>query len=119
MSAVPAASDLFEVDIARSTWPVASVAVTGDVDLETAPLLVERLLATLRTRAPRRLLLDLSGVEFLDCAGISALVTVRIAARGIGCRIRIANPGRPVRRILALTCMLDAFTLPDDVTAPR
>jgi anti-anti-sigma factor len=56
------------------------VAVLGEVDLATAPVLRDRLLSVLHKQAPAVLDVDLAEVTFLDCAGIGALVAVRNAA---------------------------------------
>ena len=73
------------------------VAMAGEVDVARAQVRAElRLAQALR---PGRLILDLSGVTFLDAAGISAILA---PCRGGDLRVTlIAPPGR-VRRLLGI-----------------
>ena len=48
----------------------------------------------------RRVVIDLSGVEMIDAAGLGELVSVAVAAQGSGCSIRLAAPGHFIRRVL-------------------
>lgn len=53
---------------------VVVLATRGDVDMVTAPSL-EEAIAAVATREPEAIIVDLSGVDFLASAGMSALVT--------------------------------------------
>ncbi|MEU7905696.1 STAS domain-containing protein [Actinoplanes sp. NPDC049118] len=86
------------------------VAVAGEIDLSTADVLRAGLLRTLTRHVPHRIEVDLAGITFLDCSGITALIVVAEAAARIGCQLRITNPQPNVRRILDLTGLLDAVT---------
>jgi anti-anti-sigma factor len=74
--------------------------VTGDLDLITRPVLVERLSAVLGAR-PRRLVLDLAGAGFMDCG--SARVVASAARFLPAGRLIIRRPSPMVRRVLELT----------------
>ena len=100
-----------------TSWPAPStvrVAVVGEVDLATAHLLRDRLLGVLREQAPAVLDVDLAGVTFLDCTGISALVAVRNAAMRTGRQVRVTHPQPIVRRVLDVTGLLGPLTAPID-----
>jgi anti-anti-sigma factor len=104
-----------------TSWPspsTALVAVVGEVDLATAPILRDRLLGVLRKQAPAVLDVDLAGVTFLDCTGISALVAVRNAARRAGRQMRVSRPQPIVRRVLEVTGLLGVLTAPIDQPQP-
>ena len=90
------------------------VAVVGEVDLATAHLLRDRLLGVLREHAPAVLDVDLAGVTFLDCTGVSALVAVRNAATRSGRQVRVTHPQPIVRRVLDVTGLLSVLTAPID-----
>jgi len=81
----------------------------GELDVALAPTV----LATLReaiARAPRRIVLDLSSLEFLDSGGCDALETGWREARAAGIRVALCDEmPRTVRRVLALTRLLAAF----------
>jgi anti-anti-sigma factor len=100
-----------------TSWPTPStarVAVVGEVDLATAPMLRDRLLDVLRGQAPAVVDVDLAGVTFLDCSGISALVAVRNAAIQAARQMRITQPQPIIRRMLDVTGLLAVFTAPID-----
>lgn len=86
------------------------VAVAGEIDLSSSGMLRVRLLNVLSTLHPHRIEVDLAGVTFLDCTGLTALVIASQAAARIGCHLRIADPQPLARRVLDLTGLLDALT---------
>jgi anti-anti-sigma factor len=90
------------------------VAVSGDVDLATAAALRSTLMAALDgpPPTPAVLLIDMSGVGFLDSTGIGALVGVRNHAIGKGCQVLLVELQPAVRRILVMTGLLDRFLRP-------
>jgi anti-anti-sigma factor len=57
----------------------ATVAVLGEIDFFTAPALSVRLDEVIDIARPRRLIVDLAGVPFLDCAGARAVAGARAA----------------------------------------
>src|SRR5882724_13185281 len=59
----------------------------------------------------RRVVIDLSGVEMIDAAGLGQLVSVAVAAQASGCSITLAAPGDFIRRVLALTNLTSVFEL--------
>lgn len=71
---------------------------TGDIDLASADEFRDALVAAAADGLP--VVVDLSGVTFLDAAGVSALVAGRIAAGG---RFRLVGATGIVHRILAIT----------------
>lgn len=60
-----------------------------------------------------RLVIDLSGVEFIDSSGLGAIVGGLKAARQAGGDLRIAAAGEQVQAVLALT-NLDRILRPYD-----
>jgi len=75
--------------------------VVGSIDLDTAPSLRRALELALVT-SPVLMVVDLSEVPLLACAGLSVLVAARRRAEGRTC-LRVAAPRRATRRSLALT----------------
>ena len=94
------------------------VAVVGEVDLATALVLRDRLLNVLHEQTRAVLDVDLAGVTFLDCIGISALVAARNAAVQTGRQMRVTHPQPIVRRVLEMTGLLDVLTAPIDQPPP-
>jgi anti-sigma B factor antagonist len=50
-----------------------------------------------------RVIVDLAGLAFMDCSGLSALVSARVQARRAGGDLALAAPQQPVARLLFLT----------------
>lgn len=88
----------FEV-VTKHRGDVAAVAVLGELDLATAPLLRERLS---RVRA-REVDLDLAGVAFVDATGLRELLVAAGEWRRRQRVVRCVKCSEPVRRLLALT----------------
>ena len=76
--------------------------VSGEVDVCTEAPLQQALLRIMREHGAR-LLLDVSGVSFMDCAGLRALLTTRRRAELRGGFMRLIAVSRAVRRIIELT----------------
>jgi anti-anti-sigma factor len=81
--------------------PALVVAVGGEVDLGSAPVL-RRVLDAARSRAPRRIVVDLSFVRFLDTAGLAVLLDAHRRA-GPGTDVRLVATTRAAWRPLRLT----------------
>ncbi|MBB4688185.1 STAS domain-containing protein [Amycolatopsis jiangsuensis] len=80
---------------------VAVVAVDGEVDLCTVPMLRDVLEAT-SNRAPWRIVVDLSLVRFLNAAGLEVLIDAQRVA-GPGTDLRLVATTRATWRPLQLT----------------
>jgi len=57
----------------------------------------------------RRVVIELSGVEMIDAAGLGALISVALTAQASGCSIMLAAPGDFIRRVLTLTNLTSVF----------
>ncbi|MET9497244.1 STAS domain-containing protein [Streptomyces sp. NPDC006552] len=83
--------------IAHSSPQALTLAVSGEVDLESAEPL--RLALAAAARFHGRVCVDLSAVAFADTTLVNALLQARLS---LGERLRVAAPSRPVRRLLVL-----------------
>jgi anti-sigma B factor antagonist len=77
------------------------IEIRGEIDVQSAPWLRDELLLTIRRQGPR-LTLDLSGVTFLDCAGINVLLATRRRARLEDGWLQIIRPSACARRVISL-----------------
>jgi len=78
--------------------PVCTLILGGALDLLTADEFLQQAARVLDDRI-ERLVLDLAGVTFLDCAGVRALAIATCSAPG-GCPVIIRSLSRPARRII-------------------
>jgi len=79
----------------------ATIVISGELDAATAPLLARRL-AQILAYGPQRLVFDMAGVGFIDCAAVRLIVgTGRCLPTGRQPVIR--RPSLAVRRMLELT----------------
>ncbi|MGW2377359.1 MULTISPECIES: STAS domain-containing protein [Kitasatospora] len=76
------------------------VRARGEIDLDTAPRLHDDLVRALA--AHREVVVDLSGLTFMDCSGLGALVQARHQADRQGARLVLRGVGRSVARLFEL-----------------
>jgi anti-anti-sigma factor len=65
----------------------------------------------------RRIVVDLSGVEAMDGAGLGKLVSLLHHAQQHSCRLELASPSTRVRELLELTGIASAFEVHNKVPA--
>ena len=99
----------------------AVVTVGGEVDLETSPQLGDHVLAALQDVSPH-VVLDLTGVTFMDSTGLKVLLSIQRRADRAGGSFALAGVGRTVAKVLALTGLDQTFAIYDtlaDVPRPE
>jgi anti-sigma B factor antagonist len=94
------ASDLLTVEVSAPA-PLARLTVSGEIDSSSAPLLREHLDALLEDTLAE-LTIDLSGVTFLDSAGLCVLAAAHRRG-GTDVRLRVLASSRAVIRPLQIT----------------
>jgi anti-sigma B factor antagonist len=85
----------------------------GELDACSVSCLRARLMPVARTG--RDIIVDLAGLEFVDTAGVVALIDLQREARRAGGSLRLTKPPRLLRRLLRLVGMKDKFTIVDQV----
>ncbi|MDP9072488.1 MAG: STAS domain-containing protein [Actinomycetota bacterium] len=90
------------------------VAVSGEVDLYTGPLLWERLSAVIETGSPR-VVLDLKDMRFIDSTGVSVVVLAMRALQQRGGQLVLRSPCRMASKLLELTGLSNLLEIQDDV----
>ena len=81
--------------------------LAGELDAATAG----QLTGMVRSVPVSPLRLDLSGLTFLDAAGLTGLLQVRALVRARDGRLVLDRPAPPVLRVLELTGMTGAFDI--------
>jgi anti-sigma B factor antagonist len=87
---------------ARRQDGTVTVAVGGEVDIATAPEL-KSYLDKILLADPRRVVLNLSGIPFIDAAGLGALVQFKERAERQRTALLLADVPAAVLRLLRLT----------------
>jgi anti-sigma B factor antagonist len=91
------------------------VALRGDLDLTGTA----QAAATVAASAPpgQLVIVDLAGLDFIDCSALTALVAARQRARRDGGDVLLAAPHGLVLRLLTLTGLDDVFRIYPSVAA--
>ncbi|MGA5302602.1 STAS domain-containing protein [Nucisporomicrobium flavum] len=79
------------------------LSVSGELDLAAADDLEKAVAAAAGRPGVREVLVELSGLTFLDASGIAALSRARTAARTAGVVVRAEGARGVVARVLAVT----------------
>jgi len=80
---------------------VGVVHLPTEIDLQTAPAVRDELMASLNRCA--HLVVDATGVAFMDSSGVNALVRAKERADRLDGTVHVVATGRAVVRVLALT----------------
>ena len=94
----------------------AVVSATGEIDVYQAPRLRE-VLDALPTEATGALVIDLSGVSYIDSTGLGTLVAARKQRVSEGSTVRFVCPDPSLRKVFEITGLVSYFTLVDTVEA--
>ena len=84
--------------------------LTGELDIESAAVLA-RVMREPATAAASRIVLDLSGVDFIDSTGISALVQARLQSGDESRQFVLTHLHRNVDRLLNIAGISSQFTI--------
>ena len=79
------------------------VRLVGEADVTT--LALAEVLGAEAAKKPRLLLVDVSGLTFIDSAALHQLVQAHRKLRADGCRLELVGPSRAVARILQLSAI--------------
>lgn len=87
----------------------AVIAVAGEVDAYSLPLLDDAVVRTFTTHA--QILLDMDDVHFIDSSGLGLLIKSYRRAEDLGGTIQIRGASPAVRRLLEITGQTKRFLL--------
>lgn len=94
-------------------WTV--LAVTGEIDISTAAVFEDALQGAIKTS--KQVVVDLSGVRFMDSTGLGVLMRAQKHQDGVGAFLRLAAPSDRVVRILGVTQLDSVFAVYPSVDA--
>ena len=96
----------------RDTWVITA---DGEIDIETTPPLREHLQTALQLQPPWPVVLDLTGVSFLDSTALTVLVEAQRRATRGGRGFCVVASQRSVRRMLEVTNLDRVLTVYPDL----
>jgi anti-sigma B factor antagonist len=88
------------------------LSLRGELDLTSAPVF-DRELEQVAADSPTRLVIDLSGLDFMDSTGLRALLQARERAMANRHELALRRGPRQVQRVLELTKTDEVFTFED------
>lgn len=91
----------------------AVVTLSGDVDLESSPRVRTSLLECVKTKP--NVVVDMSGVDYIDSSGVASLVEAFQTARKNGTRFVLASVSDAALRVLELARLDKVFTIVAEV----
>jgi len=94
-------------DLGHDAW---LLELEGQIDLYSAPAFKERILGAIDT-GKRRLVVDLSKVDFMDSTGLSVLVGAWKRVRPVEGSVTIVSQRDEVRRLFELVGLERAFAI--------
>ncbi|MFT7841626.1 STAS domain-containing protein [Saccharothrix sp. BKS2] len=93
----------------RGGWTV--VAVSGELDADTVPVLSD----LLEESSSDRVVVDLSGVPFMDTTGLSLMLDWHRRLEGVGGEFRMACLQASVHKLFRLTELTEVMHIHDSV----
>ena len=102
------------MNVEISTEKIASAVVIrlkGDVDMNTSPDVRSALGDLFKQGGAKALLINLSGVRYMDSSGIATLVEAMQNCMKQGMRLRLVEPSPPVRDVFELARLASVFEI--------
>ena len=93
--------EIFTTKVVREAAGATTIYVQGEIDMETAGRLRDAIEPHLGPQ--QTIILDLSGVRFMDSSCLTVLVQARGALTADGGSLILRNPSEMARRILSVT----------------
>ena len=88
----------------------AVIEIRGEVDLYTSPQVREAIVGVTRRRTPL-VIVDLTGVDYMDSSGVATLVEGLQFCRGYGGAFRLAGLGETVRQVFRFAKLDTVFEI--------
>ena len=102
----------------RIAGDVAIVKVTGDITLnQGSDAALKDKIQSLLQQSHKHLLVDLSGVSYVDSAGLGELVQAYATTKNRGGALKLLNVTKRLRDLLVVTKLLTVFETFDDETS--
>jgi anti-sigma B factor antagonist len=87
--------------------------LSGDIDFANSPEVRQSLLREIRESRVSRVVVNLSGVHYIDSSGVASLVEGLKASRDLGSRFILFGLSTAAREVLQLSRLLKVFEIYD------
>ena len=91
--------------------------LSGDIDFANSPEVRQSLLREIRESRVPRVVVNLSGVHYIDSSGVASLVEGLKASRDLGSRFILFGLSTAAREVLQLSRLLKVFEIYDSEEA--
>lgn len=98
----------------RVTGNATVVDVKGDIDLYNSPEVRRILMSELREKRVPRVVVNLTGVRYVDSSGVASLVEGLKAARDVQSRFILYGLSKSAREVLELSRLIKVFEVYDN-----
>ncbi|HWB89524.1 MAG TPA: STAS domain-containing protein [Acidimicrobiia bacterium] len=102
-------NELLTMEVEETENGITILTLVGEIDLESGPALADEF-RKLAGRKPKRVIVDASGVTFMDSTGIHTLVEGKRALHDAGTSLVLVS-SRIVRRVLELVFPTPMFAI--------
>lgn len=92
------------------------LAPSGEIDLARSPAMRAQVAEAMK-RSPKRLVIDLAGVPYMDSSGVATLVEALQSTRKIGAKLLLCGLTPRVRSILEISRLDTVFSIVADRAA--
>lgn len=97
----------------RESGGATIVDLNGDITLRTTPQVRKVLLSQFREKHARRVIANMSGVRYIDSAGVASLVEALRLSRDLNSEFALFGLGKVARQVLELTRLTKVFQIYD------
>ncbi len=95
----------------------AVIEVKGDIDLYSSPQVRQTILDTLGHKSTKRVIVDLTGVRYVDSSGVASLVEGLQLSRKSQVRFALCGLNKAPRQVLELTRLIKVFEIHETLGA--
>ena len=94
--------EVFTASVEAGDGATTKIALSGELDLETVPIL-EEYLVRVESDGARAIVVDLQELTFIGTVGLRAFLAARARAEANGRQLLLVGANPPVRRVFELT----------------
>ena len=95
------------------------VYLEGDIEFSRSPILRTELIALLNQEQPKRLVIDMSAVPYMDSSGVATFVEALQAQRQTGSKLVLCCLQQKVYSMFQIASLDSLFTIVDDLESAK